>query len=80
MDGVLIGITGAAGPGATIIMAGSLCVKMSFVGLTLDTACHGMPYGKAIPAALAGLITFPSDVWSHPNISTHTNICTLVLQ
>jgi len=57
MDGFLIGITGAAGPGATIIMAGSLSVEMSFVGLTLATACHGMPYAKAIPAALAGPIT-----------------------
>merc|ERR1719162_2499187 len=57
MDGFLIGITGAAGPGATIIMAGSLSVEMSFVGLTLATACHGMPYSKAIPAALAGPIT-----------------------
>jgi len=56
MDGFLIGITGAAGPGATIIMAGSLSVEMSFVGLTLATACHGMPYSKSIPAAPAGPI------------------------
>ena len=54
MDGFLIGIAGAAGPSATIIMAGSLSVEMSFVGLTLATACHGMPYSKSIPAALAG--------------------------
>merc|ERR1712238_96096 len=58
MDGFLIGITGAAGPGATIIMAGSLSVEMSFVGLTLATACHGMPYAKAIPAVLAGIMGF----------------------
>jgi len=57
MDSFLIGITGAAGPDASIIMAGSLSVEMSFVGLTLATACHGMPYSKAIPAALAGPIT-----------------------
>lgn len=57
MDGFLIGITGAAGPGTVIIMAGSLSVEMGFVGLTLATACHGMPYSKAIPAALAGPIT-----------------------
>jgi zinc transporter ZupT len=56
MDGFLIGITGAAGQSATIIMAGSLSVEMSFVGLTLATACHGMPYQKSIPAALAGPI------------------------
>lgn len=56
MDGFLIGITGAAGPSASIIMAGSLSVEMSFVGLTLATACHGMPYRKSIPAALAGPI------------------------
>lgn len=56
MDGFLIGIAGAAGPGATIIMAGSLSVEMSFVGLTLASACHGMPYSKSIPAALAGPI------------------------
>jgi zinc transporter ZupT len=54
MDGFLIGIAGAAGPSATIIMAGSLSVEMSFVGLTLATACHGMPYSKSIPAAIAG--------------------------
>jgi len=41
-------ITGAAGPGATIMMAGSLSVKMSFVGLALATACHGMSYTNAI--------------------------------
>lgn len=57
MDGFLIGISGVAGWGTTIIMAGSLCVEMSFVGLTLATACHGMPYSKSVPAALAGPIT-----------------------
>lgn len=56
MDGLLIGISGAAGPGAVIMMAGSISVEMGFVGLTLATACHGMPYTKAIPAALAGPI------------------------
>ena len=54
MDGFLLGITGVAGEGAAIIMAGSLSVEMSFVGLTLATACHGMPYSKSIPAALTG--------------------------
>ena len=54
MDGFLLGITGVAGKGAAIIMAGSLSVEMAFVGLTLATACHGMPYSKAIPAALTG--------------------------
>ena len=57
MDGFLNGISRAASLVVTIIMAGSLPVKMNFVGLTLVTAFHGIAYAKAIPMALAGLIT-----------------------
>jgi len=57
MDGFLVGIAGAAGKEATIILAGSLSVEMSFVGITLANACHGMPYSQSIFAALAGPIS-----------------------
>jgi len=56
MDGFLVGIA-AAGKEAIIILAGSLSVEMSFVGITLANACHGMPYSQSIFAALAGPIS-----------------------
>lgn len=57
LDGFLIGITGLAGPSTTTIMAASLSVEMSFVGLTLATACYGMPWQQSMPASLAGPLT-----------------------
>ena len=49
VDEFLIGITGAAGQGATIVMAGSLSVEMSFVGLTLATAITACPIRMPYP-------------------------------
>lgn len=57
IDGLLIGIAAAAGPSAGPMMAGSLSVEMSFVGLTLATALHGMPLRRSIPAAIVGPVT-----------------------
>lgn len=54
MDGFLLGIAGVAGPGAAIIMAGSLTVEMSFVGLTLAAACRGLPRSQSVAAAISG--------------------------
>ncbi|KAG7339435.1 rhodanese-like domain containing protein [Nitzschia inconspicua] len=54
LDGLLIGIASAAGPSAGPMMAASLTVEMSFLGLTLATALHGIPYGKSVAASVAG--------------------------
>ena len=54
LDGLLIGIATAAGPSAGPMLALSLCVEMSFLGLTLATAMAGQPKKKSIPAAFLG--------------------------
>jgi zinc transporter ZupT len=54
LDGVLIGIATAAGPSAGPMLALSLCVEMSFLGLTLATAMAGQPSRNSIPASFLG--------------------------
>lgn len=54
MDGLLIGIALAAGPSAGPMMAASLSVEMSFLGLTLAMALKGQPKVKSTFAALLG--------------------------
>lgn len=54
MDGVLIGIAAAAGAGP--MMAGSLAVEMSFIGLTLATSLHGYPLRQSVTASVLGPI------------------------
>lgn len=54
LDGLLIGIATAAGPSAGPMLALSLCVEMSFLGLTLATAMAGQPSRNSIPASFLG--------------------------
>lgn len=54
MDGLLIGIAMAAGPSAGPMMAASLSVEMSFLGLTLAISLKGLNKLKSTSAALAG--------------------------
>jgi zinc transporter ZupT len=54
LDGLLIGIVTAAGPSAGPVLAVSLTVEMSFLGLTLAMAlCDHRPI-QTIPAAIVG--------------------------
>lgn len=54
MDGLLIGIATAAGQSAGPMMAASLCVEMSFLGLTLAMALKGQSRISSIGASLVG--------------------------
>ena len=54
LDGLLVGIACAAGPSAGSMMAISLSVEMSFLGLTLATALHGQPKSKSVSASFLG--------------------------
>jgi zinc transporter ZupT len=54
LDGLLIGIVTAAGPSAGPILAVSLTVEMSFLGLTLATALRNHRPIQTIPAAIVG--------------------------
>jgi len=54
MDGLLIGIAMAAGPSAGPMMAASLCVEMSFLGVTLALALKGHERFKSLVAATVG--------------------------
>ena len=54
LDGLLIGIATAAGPSAGTMLSLSLCVEMSFLGLTLATAMVGHPSTLSVPAAFLG--------------------------
>lgn len=54
IDGLLIGIATAASPSAGPMLALSLCVEMSFLGLTLATAMARQPNQYTIPASFLG--------------------------
>lgn len=54
LDGLLIGIATAAGPSAGPMLALSLCVEMSFLGLTLAAAMADQPARYSNVAALLG--------------------------
>jgi len=54
MDGLLIGIAMAAGPSAGPMMAASLCVEMSFLGISLAIALKGQNHFKSIVASTVG--------------------------
>lgn len=57
MDGLLIGIAMSAGPSAGAMMAASLCVEMSFLGLTLALALKGQGRISSITAAIVGPVS-----------------------
>ncbi|CAE8619028.1 unnamed protein product [Polarella glacialis] len=52
MDGLLLGIASAASESAGTVLAISLAIEMSFLGLTLATSLRGQPSSKALPAVL----------------------------
>mmetsp|Transcript_24751 Transcript_24751/g.60813 ORF Transcript_24751/g.60813 Transcript_24751/m.60813 type:complete len:313 (+) Transcript_24751:242-1180(+) len=54
LDGLLIGISTAAGPSAATMLSLSLSVEMSFLGLTLATAMAGYPSKSSVPASFLG--------------------------
>ncbi|KAL3932866.1 MAG: hypothetical protein SGBAC_010652 [Bacillariaceae sp.] len=54
LDGLLIGIATAAGPSAATMLSLSLCVEMSFLGLTLATAMPGYLSRKEVLASFLG--------------------------
>merc|ERR1711972_946241 len=53
MDGMLLGIASAASEDAGLVLAISLSIEMSFLGLTLATSMKGQPIGKSILAVAA---------------------------
>ncbi|CAJ1945278.1 unnamed protein product [Cylindrotheca closterium] len=54
LDGLLIGIATAAGPSTATMLSLSLCVEMSFLGLTLATAMAGATSKYSVPASFLG--------------------------
>jgi len=54
IDGLLIGIAIAAGTSAALMMAISLTVEMSFLGLTLAMALKGQPRNKSLQGSCLG--------------------------
>jgi len=53
MDGMLLGIESSANPAAGLVLAISLAIEMSFLGLTLATSMKDQPTAKSVPAVFA---------------------------
>lgn len=53
MDGMLLGIESAANEAAGLVLAISLAIEMSFLGLTLAASMKGQPMSKSVPAVFA---------------------------
>merc|ERR1719215_1202818 len=50
MDGMLLGIESSANPAAGLVLAISLAIEMSFLGLTLATSMKDQPMSMSVPA------------------------------